>query len=61
MNKPEIKEIKIDRFYCESCGERIIQDGKDVQFIYDDNGKILYHFHRTCLIKHLSKTFISNP
>lgn len=62
MKKQEIKEVKIDYYECDQCNKKIIQDGKNISLIQDPDKKVDYafHFHTTCLVEHLKKTFVSN-
>ena len=61
-----IYKESIERHYftCDLCGNKIIQDGRDICLIYGrkDIGKAneskesepALHFHETCLIKHFA-------
>lgn len=63
MKKTIIKEVKDYEYCCEVCNEKIIQDGKNISLIDDPekSGEYIFHFHTSCLVEHLKKTFIPNP
>ena len=56
-------QVENYEFLCDSCGKRIVQDGKDISLIPDPEKKYdyLFHFHTSCLVNHLKETYIPNP
>ena len=66
MNKRTTITSTIDHYFCEACDKPIVQDGKDIILIYEPRElqkkfEPLFHFHSSCLIAHLRKTWIPNP
>jgi len=62
MNKPETKTYQIDKYFCDICDKEVIQDGKDINLIYENNDrKMIFQFHNTCLVKFLKNNLKQNP
>ena len=62
MKKPIIISNTSYIYLCDACGQKIEQDGKNIQLIQypePNRGDYAYHFHSSCLIEHLGKTFIA--
>lgn len=63
MIKKIIQTYEQEIYMCDSCNQKIVQDGKNIELIkhVPDREGYAYHFHRTCLNEHLAKTFVPNP
>ncbi len=63
MKKKILKQLETYEYQCESCGDKIEQDGKNISLILDPEKKFdyIFHFHTSCLVEHLRKTWIPNP
>ncbi len=63
MKKKILIQQESYEYICESCNKKVLQNGEDISLIQNPENKAdyLFHFHTTCLVEHLKKTFIPNP
>ena len=56
------KQIEGSYYTCDICGERVIQDGKDICLVYSEDrlAEPVLHFHSSCLIKYFKKKLKNN-
>lgn len=62
MKKKIIKQLESSIYLCDICNVEIKQDGQDISLLKPPRNvdDYYYHMHTSCLIEHLSKTFIPN-